>query len=65
MSSELITEPVEENSLREIEPVSQISGLEEPVLMFSIEDADLADVTDKETAREIEMSGGTVTYGGG
>lgn len=63
VSSELITEPVEENSLRKIEPVSQISGLEEPVLMFSIEDADLADVTDKETAREIEMTGGTVSYG--
>lgn len=63
LSNELITEPVEENSLRNIEPVSQISGLEEPTLMFDIEDADLADVTDEETAREIEMSGGTVSYG--
>jgi len=63
VSNELITEPVEENSLRKIEPVSQITGLEEPVLMFDIEDADLADVTDKETAREIEMTGGTVSYG--
>jgi len=63
VSNELITEPVEENSLRQVEPVSQISGLEEPTLMFDIEDADLADVTDKDTAREIEMTGGTVTYG--
>ena len=63
VSSELITEPVEENSLRKIEPVSQITGLEEPVLMFDIEDADLADVTDKETAKEIAMTGGTVSYG--
>lgn len=63
VSNELITEPVEENSLRLAEPVSQISGLEEPVLTFDIEDADLADVTDKETAREIEMSGGAVSYG--
>ena len=63
MSNELITEPVEENSLRQIEPVSQISGLEEPTLVFDIEDADLADVTDKDTAKEIEMTGGTITYG--
>ena len=63
VSNELLTEPVEENSLREIEPVSNISGLEEPKLMFSIEDADLADVTDQETAREIEMEGDTVSYG--
>lgn len=63
VSSELITEPVEENSLRRIEPVSQITGLEEPKLLFSIEDADLADVTDKETAKEIDMTGDTVTYG--
>ena len=63
VSSELLTEPVEENSLRQVEPVSNISGLEEPKLMFSIDDADLADVTDQETAREIEMEGDTVTYG--
>jgi HK97 family phage major capsid protein len=63
MSNELITEPDEENSLRKIEPVSQISGLEEPVLMFDIEDADLADVTDEETAKEIKMNGDTVAYG--
>ena len=63
LSNELITEPIEENSLRRVEPVSQITGLEEPVLMFDIEDADLADVTDKDTAREIEMTGGVVTYG--
>ncbi len=63
VSNELLTEPVEENSLREIEPVSNISGLEEPKLMFSIDDEDLADVTDQETAREIEMEGDTVAYG--
>ena len=63
LSNELITEPVDENSLRKVEPVSQITGLEEPVLMFEIEDADLADVTDKETAKEIEMSAGTIAYG--
>ena len=63
LTNELITEPVEDNSLRRIEPVSQITGLEEPVLMFEIEDADLADITDKDTAKEIEMTGSSVAYG--
>ncbi len=63
VSTELITEPVEENSLRQVEPVTQVTGLEEPKLLFTIEDTDLADVTDKDTAKEIELTGGTVTYG--
>lgn len=63
VSSELITEPVEDNSLRLIEPVSQVTGLEEPCLLFTIEDSDLADITDQETAKEIEMKGDTVVYG--
>lgn len=63
LSNELILEPYETNSLRTIEPVSNITGLEEPKLTFDIEDADLADVTDKDTATEIEMTGDTVSYG--
>lgn len=63
MSRELITEPLEENSLREIEPVSNITGLEEPRLLFTIEDADLEDVTDKDTAKEISLEGDSVAYG--
>lgn len=63
VSSELITEPVEDNSLRLIEPVSQVTGLEEPCLLFTIEDSDLADITDQETAKEVEMKGDTVVYG--
>lgn len=63
LSNELIVEPTEENSLRQIEPVTQITGLEEPKLLFSIEDTDLADVTDKDTAKEIELEGDTVAYG--
>ena len=63
LSNELLAEPVEENSLRRVEPVSQINGLEEPKIDFTIEDADLADVTDEETAREIKMDGDTITYG--
>ena len=63
LSRELITEPVEENSLRQIEPVSNVTGLEEPKLLFTIEDSDLADVTDADTAKEIELTGASVTYG--
>lgn len=63
LSNELLAEPVEENSLRRVEPVSQIPGLEEPKIEFTIEDSDLADVTDEETAREIKMEGDTITYG--
>lgn len=63
MTSELLTEPVEENSLRKIEPVSNISGLEEPIIDFQIDDEALADVTDKETAKEIEISADSIAYG--
>lgn len=65
MSTELIVEPFESNSLRSIEQVSQITGLEEPKLSFSFgsDDASLADVTDLQTAKEIAMTGDVVTYG--
>lgn len=63
LATELLTEPFETNSLRKVEPVSNITGLEEPRLDFTIEDANLADVTDKETAKEIEIAGDTIAYG--
>lgn len=63
METELITEPFETNSLRQIEQVSQITGLVEPKLSFTFEDADLEDVSDVETAKEIEMTGSDVEYG--
>ena len=63
ISNELIVEPVEINPLREIARVTNITGLEEPKLGFTIEDADLGDVTDKQTANEIAMDGATVSYG--
>jgi len=63
MSRELLTEPIEENTLRQIEPVSQIRGLEEVILSFQIDDLALEDITDLDTAREIEMSAGKIEYG--
>lgn len=63
MAMEILTEPWETNSLREIEPVSNITGLEEPKMNFTIDDEDLADVTDKQVAKEIEIDGETISYG--
>lgn len=63
MSRELLMEPVESDPLREVARVTNITGLEEPKLGYTIEDADIADVTDKQTAKEIELEGDTVTYG--
>ena len=63
MSRELLTEPFEVNPLRDVCRITNISGYIEPKLGYTIEDADLADVTDKQTANEIALSGDSVTYG--
>ena len=64
LSNDLIAEPFEENSLRRVEQTSQIAGLEEPRIAFSIDDEDLLeDVVDFDTAKEIETSADLVTYG--
>ena len=63
MSRELLMEPAEKNPLRDIARVTNITGLEEPKLGFTIEDADLADVADTATANEIELTGENVVYG--
>lgn len=63
LARELLVEPFEINPLRNIAHVTNITGLEEPKLGFTIEDADLADVTDRQTANEIAMEGDTVAYG--
>ena len=64
LSNELITEPFESNSLRGVEQTSQVAGLEEPRLTFTLDDEDLLeDVVDDETAKEIETSTDLVTYG--
>lgn len=62
MQNEIIVEPREENPIRSICRVSSIRGLEEPKLVFDLDGA-LNDVTDKETANEIEVDGGLVSYG--
>ena len=63
LARELLVEPYEVNPLRTVARITNITGLEEPTLGYTIEDADLADVTDKQTANEIALEGDTVVYG--
>lgn len=65
LSNELITEPIYENPLRAVARITNITGFEEPRVTFDFgaNDADLDDVTDKESANEIEIYGDTITYG--
>lgn len=62
MQNEIIVEPREENPIRGICRVSNIRGLEEPKLVFDL-DGSYDDITDKETAKEIEVDGDLVAYG--
>jgi len=62
MSRQLLTEPFEENSLRERVRITNIVNLVEPKLGFSFGDGSLDDVLDLESAREIELSGDSITY---
>ena len=63
ISTDLLMEPEQDNPLRGICRVTNISGLEEPKLGFTIADADIGDVTDKQTANEIETQGDSISYG--
>ncbi len=63
LARELLIEPFEINPLRTIARITNITGFEEPKLGYTIEDADIADVTDKQTANEIALEGDTVVYG--
>ena len=63
LARQLLVEPYEINPLRSIARITNITGLEEPKLGYTIEDADLADVTDQQTANEIDIEGDTVAYG--
>lgn len=62
MGTELITEPFEDNPMRSIIRVTNITGLEEPKLLFDLEGS-FDDITDKLTAKEIKTEGDIITYG--
>lgn len=60
VSTDIISEPVENNPLRDISTVTQIPNLEIPRLTFNLDDDSF--IQDKETAKEIEAKGETVQF---
>lgn len=62
LQNELIVEPREMNPMRDVVRMSNICGLEEPKLIIDL-DGGYDDITDKQTAREIELEGDTIAYG--
>lgn len=60
VSTDIISEPVEKNPLRDISTVTQIPNLEIPRLTFTLDDDSF--IQDKETAKEIEAKGETVAF---
>lgn len=61
LASDIITEPMEKNPLREVCTMTNISGLEIPKINFTLEDDDFVD--DSEAAKEIEATGNKVEFG--
>lgn len=61
MTKEIVHEPFSRNQLREVANVTNIPGLEVPRIAYTLDDDDF--ITDKETAKEIEAKGDTVSYG--
>lgn len=61
MQNELVHEPFAKNQLREITQVSSIKGLELPKIAYTLDDDDF--ITDEQTAKEMKLTGDTVTFG--
>lgn len=61
LSNELVHEPFARNPLRNVAKVTAIKGLELPRISYTIDDDDF--ITDKETAKELELKGDTVSFG--
>ncbi len=61
VSTDIIVEPYVKNQLRNLSTFTQITNLEIPKLNFSLDDDDF--IQDKETAKELEMTGDNVTFG--
>lgn len=60
VSTEIVTEPLVKNPLREISTVTNITNLEIPKLNYSLDDDDF--IADTETAKELELEGDVVTF---
>lgn len=61
MQTELVHEPFAKNQLREVAQVSAIKGLELPKIAYELDDDDF--VLDEQTAKEMKLTGDTVTFG--
>lgn len=62
MTQELLTEPMATNPLRGISTFTNITNLEIPKLLFTLDDDDFL-VDDSATAKELKAEGDTVTFG--
>lgn len=61
VSNQIITEPLDDNPLRQDETVSGINNLILPRVRFQIDDDDF--VKDQDIAKELEVKGDTVVFG--
>lgn len=61
VSNDIIMEPLAKNPLRGHSAVTNIPNLELPKLSYTLDDDDF--IADKETAKELELTGDTVSFG--
>lgn len=61
VSNEIIMEPLAKNPLRGHSAVTNITNLELPKLSYTLDDDDF--IADTETAKELELTGDTVSFG--
>lgn len=61
VSSDILSEPLVKNPLREISTFTQITNLEVPKISFTLEDDDF--IADTETAKELKATGTNVQFG--
>ncbi|MDP5274347.1 phage major capsid protein [Chengkuizengella axinellae] len=61
VSNEILVEPFVKNQLRGLSNITQIPNLEIPKMNFTLDDDDF--ISDKATAKELEVDGDTVSFG--
>lgn len=61
VSNDIIMEPLAKNPLRGHSTVTNITNLELPKLSYTLDDDDF--IEDKQTAKELELTGDTVSFG--
>jgi HK97 family phage major capsid protein len=61
LSKDVLMEPLVKNPLRDLSAITQITNLEIPKLSFTLDDDDF--INDTETAKELKLTGDTVSFG--